>query len=365
MPFCVRKCNYCDFLSGPFDDGVKKAYLDSLIKELHSYADLLGKREISTIYIGGGTPSCLPSSHIRKIIEDIKGMSELSKDCEISMEINPGSADEKKLEDYLDAGINRFSIGLQSVHEKELKALGRIHSYADFEALYDLMRRMGACNINVDLMTGIPFESRDSALESLETVAALKPEHISVYSLIIEPGTAFYEKSPEELALPDEDEENFIYEMTEKVLEKSAYHRYEISNYAREGFECRHNLVYWDCGDYLGLGAGAASRIGRRRFSNIRDVSAYISRPIGNLAEDLYLEDKDYMAEFMFMGLRKISGISMKDFALRFGADISDIYGEVMKRHEKAGMTLRQGDRYCLSKRGMDLSNIILADYIF
>ncbi len=365
MPFCVRKCLYCDFLSGPFDDSVKKAYLESLLKEADSYCDLFADRRIVSIYIGGGTPSLLPSSHIASIIKKIRGMAELSKDCEISVEINPGTLDEKKAEDYLDCGINRFSLGLQSVNDNELKALGRIHDYNDFLSSYRILRDLGAGNINVDLMTGIPHEDRISAKRSLDMTADLGPEHISVYSLILEEGTAFFEKGEKELYLPDEDEEDAIYEMTRRILRDKGYERYEISNYAKNSCECRHNMVYWDCGDYIGLGAAAASRLKNRRFSNVRDLAAYISRPVLNRDEDLLLDEGEYMSEFIFMGLRKVEGISLKDFEARFGRDIMDVYAKVIKEHEKKGMLCLKDGRMFLSERGMDVSNIILADYIF
>ncbi len=365
MPFCVKKCLYCDFLSGPFDDSVKKAYLESLIKEADSYCDLFAKRRIVSIYIGGGTPSLLPSSYIALIIKKIREMADLSEDCEISMEINPGTLDEKKAEDYLRCGINRFSLGLQSVNDNELKALGRIHDYKDFLSSYRILRDLGAGNINVDLMTGIPHENRISAKRSLEMTADLNPEHISVYSLILEDGTAFFEKGEKELDLPGEDEEAAIYEMTRRILKDKGYERYEISNYAKNGFNCRHNMVYWDCNDYIGLGAAAASRLKNRRFSNVRDVLSYINNPVLNRDEDLVPDEREYMSEFIFMGLRKVEGISLKEFEDRFGRDIRDVYAKVIKEHEKKEMLCLRDGRMFLTERGMDVSNIILADYIF
>lgn len=364
LPFCVKKCNYCDFLSGSFPDDVKKAYIDRLMSDIGSYAGLLSERKIRSVYIGGGTPTVLPASCISSVIEKLKRITSLSKECEITIEMNPGTVDEEKARCYIDLGINRFSIGVQSVNDNELKALGRIHSYEDFLRLYDLLRRYGASDINVDLMTGIPYESTASAKRSLEEICALCPEHISVYSLILEEGTPFARTDRKALYLPDEDTEYEIYQMTRQILKENGYERYEISNYAKKGYECVHNLAYWELRDYIGFGAGAASRIGNRRFTNIRDVKRYIGSGTFEPEEDLILDEEGMMSEFMFMGLRKTDGIGIYDFMLRFGKDINDVYGETIKKHEKEGLLLWDDGRLKFSERGMDVSNMVLKDFV-
>ena len=364
LPFCVKKCNYCDFLSGCYPEEVIRAYLDRLLQDICLYGSLLSEREISTIYIGGGTPTVLPSSCIRSIMEKLKSITSLKDGCEITIEMNPGTVDEGKVLVYLDCGVNRFSIGLQSVNDDELKKLGRIHSFDDFLRLYDLLRRYGVSDINVDLMTGIPHETLSSAERSLNTVCSLLPEHISVYSLILEEGTPFALMDPEELDLPGEDEEYGIYVMTRQILKENGYDRYEISNYARKGYECRHNMVYWDLGDYIGFGAGAASRIADRRFSNIRDVEGYIRSDPFTFEEDLLLDEKDLMSEFMFMGLRRTDGISTEIFRERFGKDIYEVYGSIIKKHEADGLLSLSDGRLRFSPRGLDVSNTVLKDFV-
>ncbi len=364
LPFCIKKCNYCDFLSGSYSDLIKKSYIDCLLNEIDLYSDLLSKREIRTVYLGGGTPTVLPASYIVSIIEKLKKITSFKEGCEITIEMNPGTADEEKTAAYLQCGINRFSIGLQSVNDNELKALGRIHSYDDFLHLYDLLGRRGASNINIDLMTGIPYETVHSAERSLKEICALSPKHISVYSLILEEGTPFWHTPRKDLRLPDEDTEYEIYEMTRAILKENGYERYEISNYARSGFECIHNTVYWEIRDYIGFGAGAASRIGNRRYTNIRNVEGYIRSEPFTFDEDLLLDDGDMMSEFVFMGLRKTAGIDVVDFSNRFGKEILDVYGDIIRKHEEKGLLILSDKRLRFSEKGMDISNVVLKDFV-
>ncbi|MBO4374064.1 MAG: oxygen-independent coproporphyrinogen III oxidase [Lachnospiraceae bacterium] len=364
LPFCVKKCNYCDFLSGSFDDGIKRAYLKRLLLEIDHYGALLSGRMIRSVYLGGGTPSLLDPSFIRSIMKKLTDITMLKSGCEITIEMNPGTADERKIGSYRECGINRFSIGLQSVNDDELASLGRIHTYGDFLYLYDLLRKNGASNINVDLMTGIPHESMSSAERTLETVCALKPEHISVYSLIIEDGTPFSQAEKKNLDLPDEDEEYAIYEMTRRILSGHGYERYEISNYAKRGFECRHNITYWDLDDYIGFGAGASSRLGERRFTNIKSVEGYIGSDDPVFDEDICLDERESMSEFMFLGLRKTAGISRSDFARRFGKDPSVFFGSIIERYEGEGLLKMTKDRLAFTERGLDVSNIVLSEFV-
>ncbi|MBQ7464532.1 MAG: radical SAM family heme chaperone HemW [Lachnospiraceae bacterium] len=364
LPFCVKKCAYCDFLSGDYGDDVKRAYLDRILREIDHCSPVLSDRIIRSVYFGGGTPSLPDPSYISSIIRAVMDGHILKKDAEITIEMNPGTTDEKKVREYLKLGINRFSIGLQSMDENELKALGRIHDPDDFLYLYDLLRKNGASNINVDLMTGIPHQTPACAQRSLESVIALAPEHIAVYSLILEEGTPFYEKGAENLDLPDEDTEEEICEMTRLILAENGYGRYEISNYAKKGYECRHNLVYWDLLDYIGFGASAASRIGNRRYTNIRNVEAYTASEVPLFEEDLLLDESEWMSEFIIMGLRKTAGISLLDFSSRFGKELEEVYGDVIERYEGEGLLKKQEGRLFFTERGMDVSNIVLSGFV-
>ena len=364
IPFCVRKCLYCDFPSIITDPGKEKAYLNALLKEIEHCAGLLKDKSIRTVYFGGGTPSVTDPSYIKEILEALRGISDFNDSAEISMELNPGTVDENRLEIYLGSGINRLSMGLQSANDNELKALGRIHTCAEFKESFRLLRKAGAGNINIDIMTGIPYQTFNSLKNTFNEVTALEPEHISVYTLIMEPGTPFYEMGEDKLNLPSEEDGIAFYEYTEAFLESKGYKRYEISNYAKNGYECRHNLVYWDCGDYLGFGSSAASRIGERRYSNVRDVDEYIRNPVGNRAEDLRLTKKELMSEVIFMGLRKTDGISIRDFEDRFGVSVFKAYGKELEKYMVPGLILSDGKRLYFSKRGMDVSNMILADFV-
>ena len=380
IPFCVRKCRYCDFLSVPVcrsdlpgslirdpDLSLISAYFEALSAEIRSAGPKLCKHVITTVYFGGGTPSLVPSVYIKNILGLLRDSADFAEDAEISMEMNPGTLREESIPDYLEGGVNRVSIGLQSVHERELSALGRIHSFQDFCRTFGLLRSAGFENLNVDLMTGIPFETKGSAKETLETAVSLKPSHLSVYSLILEPGTPLfeaYEASPESLCLPDEDTVLEIDGFTREYLEEQGYHRYEISNYAREGYACRHNLRTWDCRDYLGFGAGAASLYEGRRRTNVRDLKRYMSSPGRAAEEDKILTEQEKMEEFMFLGLRKTEGVSLSDFRERFGRELAEVYGEAAAKHRARGLLSLSAERLFLTARGLDLSNQILSDFL-
>ncbi len=364
IPFCVRKCLYCDFPSVPYDEGKETAYIKALLCEIESAAKLLDERSVKTVYFGGGTPSVIPAAHIRGILESLKNNLSFDEDPEITIEMNPKTVNEEKIEIYLSSGINRFSLGMQSAVDPELEALGRIHDSRDSSESFKLLRRLGVKNINLDVMTGIPHQNPDSLKTTLKDILALKPEHISAYALIIEPGTPFYETGREGLDLPDEDEEMQMYEFTRDLLRENGYERYEISNYAVSGRECAHNLVYWDCLDYIGFGCSASSRLGSRRFTNIRDIDAYIADPVENRMEDLVLSAAELMSEFVFMGMRKVRGIGIRDFQERFNRNIFGVYGSVLSKYIDQGLIINEGDRLFFSRRGMDVSNMILSDFI-
>ncbi len=375
IPFCIKKCEYCDFLSGPADASRRTQYVESLIDEIHAMGSQYSKEyDVSTVFIGGGTPSILEETQMKEIGEAIRNSFDIVKDAEITMELNPGTVNLSKLCAMKEAGVNRLSIGLQSANDAELKMLGRIHTFQTFLETYQMARKVGFDNLNVDLISAIPGQTLESWKKTLQIVASLNPEHISAYSLIIEEGTAFYEKYTVDgkrkqeavLALPDEDTEREIYQMTETFLKKYGYHRYEISNYAKNGFECRHNLGYWERKDYLGIGLGAASLIGKQRFSNTRDYLRYVERKsvleIREDQQDLTLGDE--MEEFMFLGLRKIKGISISTFEKNFQRSIWEIYGKQLRKFEEEKLLVINQDTIYLTEQGLDVCNAIFVEFL-
>lgn len=375
IPFCVKKCAYCDFLSGPAGEQERASYVDALIREICRRGSEYCGYEVSTVFVGGGTPSILEGEDTARIFRELRKNFVLRDDAEITMEVNPGTVTEDKTKAWKACGINRLSIGLQSVSGGELKMLGRIHTYEDFLYSWDLVRRTGFENVNIDLISAVPGQTVESWSRTLRTAAELRPEHISAYSLIVEEGTLFYERyggdgnrsrgdgGQQWSPLPDEDTEREIYKATEKILSGYGYHRYEISNYARPGYECRHNLGYWERKEYLGLGLGAASLIGEKRFSNTRDMGLYLDGHAGGETELLTVRDQ--MEEFMFLGLRKTEGISPEDFGRKFGKTLSEVYGEQIRNLERQGLLEACGGRIRLTERGIDISNYVFAEFIF
>ena len=363
IPFCIKKCDYCDFLSGPSTRAGQEAYIYALLREIKAVS-ALENRPVDTVFIGGGTPSVPECDVMEKLLQGMPESFCFQKDAEITIEANPGTLTPKKLELYRKYGINRISIGLQSPKDEELKVLGRIHNYEQFQESYQMARAAGFSNINTDLMFAIPGQSYEGWMENLRIVAELGPEHISAYSLIIEEGTPF---SKRELDLPDEDTEYRMYEDTAKVLEEYGYHQYEISNYARGGQECRHNEGYWQRKDYIGLGLGAASLIGNERFTNTADMQEYLEKSgnpeqIRNNREILTREDE--MAEFMFLGLRMTEGVSKAEFQEYFGIAIEKIYGKVLEKYKHQGLLVEKEDRIFLSRAGIHVSNVVMADFL-
>lgn len=363
IPFCVRKCEYCDFLSGPAGRGRQREYVDALCREIEGGRDYEGYR-VSSIFIGGGTPSVLPGGWMEEILGKVKQVFDVAGDAEISMEANPGTVDRDKLARYRKAGINRISFGCQSADNQELKMLGRIHSWEMFLESFQLARDAGFENMNVDLMSGLPGQTEESWERSLRRVAQMEPEHISAYSLIIEEGTPFAEKM---LNLPEEDEERRMYERTHQILGEYGYHQYEISNYAKEGKECRHNCGYWKRTEYLGLGLGSASLVKETRFSNTGDMENYLKNS-GHpemIREDVQVLDRESrMEEFMFLGLRMTEGISYRRFEAEFGVSLDEVYGDVIEKYSRMGFLERQGDQLRFTRTGISVSNPILADFL-
>ncbi|MBR4209738.1 MAG: radical SAM family heme chaperone HemW [Lachnospiraceae bacterium] len=422
IPFCVRKCAYCDFLSAPASEDVRERYVQALCREIRESGESLrdrknaeqalcreikasgeslrdrkkaeqalcreikasgqrktslAERTVSTVFFGGGTPSILEAGQIERIMKACREAFLFAENAEVSLEANPGTLTMDKLEGYRRAGINRLSLGLQSVHENELRLLGRIHSYDDFLESYRLARKAGFTNINVDLMSALPGQTWDSYRECLEQVTALAPEHISAYSLIVEEGTLFYERYGDEekrreagketLLLPSEEEEREMYENGVDYLRKAGYRRYEISNFAREGYVCRHNCGYWTGAEYLGLGLGASSYMEGTRFSNVRDLKRYLEAEgapalVRELPEVLSEEEKK--EEFFFLGLRMMQGVSASEFERRFGESWEREYGASMQKLIRMGYLKQEGDRLFLTEEGVSVSNEVFAELL-
>lgn len=377
IPFCVHKCIYCDFLSAPADDAVKYAYTKALINEIRNTADkqVIDKQindnqtrdKITSIFFGGGTPSVLPDGCIADILMAVRDCFDIEDDAEITMECNPGTVNESRLSEYRAAGVNRLSFGLQSADNNELKMLGRIHTFEQFVESFRLARKAGFNNINVDLMSAIPGQTEATLENTFDKVMALQPEHISVYSLILEDGTYLADNIDKFPPVPDEDEDRRMYHMTKERLHSAGYERYEISNYSRKGFECRHNLLYWNRGEYYSFGCSAAGFIGNERYSDIRDVKKYIelNGDIEKLHENIeILTKEDAIEEFMFLGLRKMAGVDVMDFQRRFGVPIENVYAKEIEHNIDKGLLIRQGDMLKLTEYGIDICNTVMSDFI-
>ncbi len=365
IPFCAKKCDYCDFLSWPAGDTAQKAYVEALLSEIRGIPqEERAGREVVSVFIGGGTPSLIEASDVERILETLRKLFSFSADTEITIEANPGTLTREKLKVYRRAGINRLSIGLQSAENRELEMLGRIHTWQDFLESYQEARDTGFANINVDLMFAVPGQTYEKWISSLRTAAALKPEHISAYSLIIEPGTPFAER---ELDLPDEDTEYRMYEDTAAVLEEYGFGQYEISNYARKGYRCRHNIGYWNRTEYLGIGLGASSFFGEKRFRNTEKMEEYLrysgcpERIRRDIVRLTLIEQEE---EFMYLGLRMTEGIREEEFKRQFGTDLKTVYGEVLEKYRGMGFLEKNGDFWRLSRKGIHVSNWILADFL-
>lgn len=374
IPFCVRKCAYCDFLSAPATREVQEQYLHRLLQEIRKKALLYASEYmIHTIFIGGGTPTAVDADLLCRVLEVLKECFTIEEQAEVSMECNPGTTDLERLQKYHAAGVNRLSIGLQSTEDRLLRTLGRIHTYEQFVDTFRAAREAGFTNINVDLMSALPGQALSDYEQTLKKVLSLKPEHISAYSLIIEEGTPFYDMV---LDLPDEDTERAMYERTERILQEAGYHRYEISNYARVGYECRHNQVYWERGEYLGLGLGASSFM---RFSfdeservpfekevrtkNNSNLQTYLQGDF-SYEEELVLTRREAMEEFFFLGLREMKGVSLIEFAEEFGEDTIDWFEDAIVQNIKDGLLVQEGGRLRLTQKGIDVSNFVFERFL-
>ncbi len=383
IPFCIRKCLYCDFLSAPSTPDCIEQYVRALEAEIRFSPGLNGltgaeipddpEIQVDTVFLGGGTPSLLTPDQLERILTAVRESYRVQDGAEISMEVNPGTADLERLQAYRGAGINRLSIGVQSVDDAELALLGRIHRAGQAEKIFREARQAGFDNINIDLMSALPGQTADKWEQNLRTVCEWGPDHISAYSLIIEEGTPFAEMDLP--PLPSEEEDRLMYHRTQTVLAEYGYQRYEISNYARPGRACRHNCGYWTGHEYLGLGLGASSLIGDRRYKVTDSMPEYLRRirlaDSGEIKDPAhYYEDiqqltlRDRMEEFMFLGLRLTEGVSEAEFRRRFGNPADAVYGSVLARHTDGGLLERTGDRIRLTEKGLDLANYVMSDFI-
>lgn len=379
IPFCKKKCYYCDFCSYEGKDSYIPRYIKCLKQEMKEVGqanqqDVLDGKDrpflVNTIYIGGGTPSLLNSEYIVKILQTIKENYKVNEQPEITIEVNPGTVTLEKLQDYFENGINRISIGLQSTYDTLLKQLGRIHTYQEFLDTYYLARQVGFENINIDLMLGLPNQTLQEIQNSVEEVIGLEPEHISVYSLIIEEGTKL-EKQIQvgELTLPDEVLEREMYWKTKQLLEQNGYIHYEISNFAKEGYQSKHNSNCWEQKGYIGFGAGAHSYTNRIRYSNIESVEDYIKNyEEGRIENNFVFHEKQnqeaVQKEFMLLGLRKIQGISIQEFKSQFVANPIYLYHEQLERLTNNQLVEIDGNRIKLTKKGVDLANIVWEEFV-
>jgi putative oxygen-independent coproporphyrinogen III oxidase len=428
----MQKCVYCDFLSAPAGEDVKRKYIEALVCEINItcglYNDRLSGYQVKTIFFGGGTPSAVKPEYIRDIMKCLNEHFDIAEGAEVTIECNPGTLDVCKADIYRECGINRISFGLQSADNTELKMLGRIHTFEQFKESLSIAEKAGFDNINVDIMSALPGQTMESYKRTVEKVLECNVKHISAYSLIVEEGTPLYDRLDTDYPeLPDEDTERQMYYYTEDSLASAGYVHYEISNYARPGYECRHNISYWERTDYLGFGIGAASLFEEIRHTNITDINKYIKDCNSLYSECIYIAgfkylqlDKeqvskgkqknidnsiivnneadidtaisentdtevmpkenilersiwtdiqklslnDRMEEFMFLGLRKIAGISKSEFERTFSKNIYDVYGNVIKENVCNGLLTDKEDRIKLTDRGVDISNVVMAEFL-
>jgi len=371
IPFCVRKCYYCDFCSSAHSEEVKLRYVDALKKEISSPTarKYFSNHRIESIFFGGGTPTCIPSECLVDLLETVDRYYSVSDDTEITTECNPGTVMYEDLLTLRHGGFNRLSIGLQSVNDRELKSLGRIHSFNDFDKTFNNARMAGFSNISLDLMYGIPLQNETSFDKTLERVMDYSPEHVSAYALKIEPGTQFF-KNREKLILPDEDSEYNMYMSAVSTLKDAGYRHYEISNYARCGYESRHNLKYWNCDDYVGFGVSAHSCIGTKRYFVTSSIKEYLECIDRNDSGYVFLEEElslsDFAEEYVMMRMRLADGLSTVDYKNRFGIGFEEKYSDRIMPYIKSGHIIysRDNGKLRFSDESMYVSNYILSDIL-
>lgn len=370
IPFCKKKCDYCDFISFANQEDMQEKYVMALNNDIEKTSKTIQEYQVNTIYFGGGTPSYIDENLIVKILENIKNHYTICEDAEITIEINPGTVNKEKLIIYKQAGFNRLSIGLQSTHDRLLKLIGRIHTYNEFLETYNLAREVGFKNINVDLMLALPTQTIEELIESTNKIISLKPEHISIYSLILEDGTVLYNKiQNNELELIDEDLERKMYWKTKEILEKNGYNHYEISNFSKKGFESKHNMNCWLQEEYLGFGVAAHSYLNNKRFSRISNLHEYIK----NIEEENFekiieineAQDREARAkEYMLLGLRKIEGVSISAFERKFEINPLFYFRFEISKLEENDLLEVDLDNIKLTKKGLDLANQVFEEFV-
>lgn len=369
IPFCKKKCRYCDFLSFPAKETLIPQYVKVLCREIRSLEKnyegfSYAAHTIETVYFGGGTPSLLSGEEVKELLGTVRECFRLSKTAEITMEVNPGTVTKEKFEAYFEAGVNRLSIGLQSANDNELKRLGRIHDYARFSDCFQLARKAGFQNINVDVMTALPGQTMESLKKTLEKVISLKAEHISAYSLILEEGTVLYEefKGNPDLIMEKETERS-MYELVKKLLSENGYEQYEISNFAKPGYESSHNSAYWNRTDYLGVGLGASGLLSNVRYRNETDFEKYLmcDNPV---REKQPVSIPEQMEEFLFLGLRMRKGVSKGDFCACFHKELHEVYGETINKLKKQELIFENEEIICLTDKGIDYGNYVFSEFL-
>lgn len=366
IPFCIRKCKYCDFASFVESSDVQDKYTDYIVKEINSYKGKAESYVVNSIFFGGGTPSVLSSINMHRIITAIRATFYISDDAEISLECNPKTASFTKLKNYIKMGFNRISLGVQSLDDKLLRIIGRVHTSKDFLESYAMVKLAGFKNINYDLMFALPEQDFNSFKNTCDTIIKLEPEHISCYSLILEENTPLFEEQ-DFYTFADEEENRQMYEYAKNLFKEKGYEQYEISNFAKKGYECKHNLKYWEMKDYLGFGLSASSFFENKRNTNPSTLDQYFEL-IENFKypyDEIKEEDiKDLMSEFMFLGLRKIKGINDKDFKKMFGESFFDVYKTEIEKHINNGLLIKEEKNIRLSDKGLDLANYVMSDFV-
>lgn len=379
IPFCLSKCKYCDFLSFPMDEINREKYIKALIEEIKGFKNPYDY-EVVSVFIGGGTPTISEKSQLTRIMDTIFQCFDVSLDAEITIECNPKTADLNKLKAIRNAGVNRLSIGVQSMEDRFLRVLGRVHEVEDVYDTFSIAKQAGFTNINADLMFSLPGQTLEDWTNTLDMTLKLNPTHISAYSLIIEENTPFYDKyhdamcerngGNEQDLLPSEDDEVRMYELTQKVLKENGFEQYEVSNFAKPGCESIHNDGYWTRRSYIGFGLGAASLLNETRYENTKDFEYYLENSsdiwTSNFSTDVgdKLSVEEAMAETMFLGLRRKHGVSISAFKDKFGVDVRDVYGTVIEKQIQNELVYVDDDEIYLTEKGNLISNICLAEYL-
>lgn len=368
IPFCVKKCKYCDFNSFKLNVDEKRKYLNSLKKEMELYKENFEDKIIDSIFIGGGTPSILNETEIKILFENVKNNFQIKDSAEITMECNPGTLTLNKLKTMKECGVNRLSIGLQAVQNNHLEYIGRVHTYEEFEKNYYQAKEVGFKNINIDLMYALPNQSKEDWFESLKKVVNLNPTHISAYSLILEENTELFNMyENDEFKLLDEDTDIQMYEYTINYLKSNGYEQYEISNYAKKGFECKHNILYWKCEDYIGLGVSSSGFINETRYNNLCDLDKYekmIYSGKNPIEWKEKLSIKDEIEEKIFLGLRMNDGIKFKDFYEKYNFNFEEEYKNEIDKLEKIKLIETTDEGIKLTQKGREISNSVFVEFM-